>query len=253
MPSHEYVCFNIERANAVFSKQLGSLWGGYDALQPLERALYAVFCAQAAGQQREAWKMIERLAFSFKEGQVSESGQLISEHTADTSGTDELLKKYADLPEIKLIEQLHAHTINVFVGVLALARKKGRLMHANFLWLKPVNRTLWYALCGQGGQCPYWEAAGPWAHAQIEQLMGKRITVPMVIGAIEALRDTMSREHWIDPGEYSQEYQQKMVQAANAMLDDAARQQGQGGRQGNGGGLRHAQKNNRRNTAEDEP
>lgn len=219
MPSYRYVCFHVERANGTFTQQLGPLWAGAKALPPLERALFAVFCTQAAGKQGEAWKMIEQLAFSFKEGPRDKSGKLTSPHYANTKGTDELLAKYAALPAIKEIEALHAHAINVMTAALALARKKGRLMHSNFLWLKPVNRTLWYALCGQGGQSAYWEAAGPWAHAQVEQLMGKRITTPMVAGAIEAMRDTMSREHWIDPGEYSEAAQQRLVQEANAALD----------------------------------
>jgi hypothetical protein len=114
---------------------------------------------------------------------------------------------------------MHAHQINVLVATLKAARKKGRLMHSNFLWLKPVNRTLWYALCGQGGQSPYWEASGAWAHAEVEVLMGRKITVPMVAGAVEALRQLMSLEHWIHPGEYSEEAQRRQVTEANALID----------------------------------
>lgn len=219
LPSHRYVLLHLDRANEAFAKQLGPQWAGPETLPPLERALFAALCAQANGAQDKAWKMIEQLAFSFKEGERDKQGKLVTPHHANTEGTDKLLKEYANTPVIQAIEQLHAHTINVMVATLKAARKKGRLMHSNFLWLKPVNRTLWYGLCGQGGQSFYWEAAGAWAHAEIEELMGKKIIVPMVAGAVEALRELMSREHWIDPGEFSEAAQQRQVAEANAMLD----------------------------------
>ncbi|MDH4602482.1 MULTISPECIES: secretion/conjugation apparatus DotM-related subunit [Pseudomonas syringae group] len=220
LPSHRYVCFHVDRANALFSSQMGPLFTGPKALPPLERALYAALCAQAAGKSGECWKMIEQLGFSFQEGQRDASGKLSSPHYANVKGTDELLAKYENHPSVTAVIARHAHVINVMTALLHAARGKGRLMHANFLWLKPVNRGLWYALCGEGGQCPYWEASGPWAHAQIEELMGSKIVVPMVAGAVNELREVMSREHWIDPGKYSEESQKQLVAAANAQLSE---------------------------------
>lgn len=219
LPSNRYVLLHLDRANDTFAKQLGPQWSGHESLPPLERALFAAFCAQANAAQEKAWKLIEQLAFTFKEGELDKNGKLLTPHYADTAGVDELLAQYASTPVIKGIEQMHAHVINVMVAALKAARKKGRLMHSNFLWLKPVNRELWYALCGQGGQSAYWEAAGPWAHAEIEELMGKKIVVPMVAGAVEALRELMSREHWTDPAEFSEAAQQRLVTEANALLD----------------------------------
>jgi intracellular multiplication protein IcmP len=219
MPHYRYVVYDVMRANALFTKQLGGYWKGADALPPLEKALYAVFVTQGNGKQEEAWAFVKQLAFSFREGKYDAQGKLITPHTANTKGMDELIAKYGKHPQALAIIERHAHTLNVMSETLAWARKKGRLMHANFLWLKPVNRTLWYTLCGQGGQCPYWEAAGPWAHAQVERIIGKRLETPMVLGAIEEMRRTMAMEHWIEPGEYSEEHQQKLVTDANAKLD----------------------------------
>lgn len=227
LPAYRYVAYNTSRANALFTKQLGPIWEGVDKLPPLEKALFAVFCTQAAGKQGEAWKMIEQLAFSFKEGERDNQGKLVTPHYANTSGTEKLLEKYGEIPAIRQIQDIHAHKYNVMFAALALARKKGRLLHANFLWLKPVNRTLWYVLCGQGGQSAYWEAAGQWAHHQVEELMGKKIITPMVAGAIEAMRDNLSKEHWIDPGKYSEAEQQRLVLEANRLLDEARQEKSQ--------------------------
>jgi len=228
LPSYRYVIFDYEQANAVFAKQLGELWRGHAKLPPLEKALYAAFCAQACGDQGVAWKMVEQLAFSFKEGKRDANGKLITPHHANIKGTDELLEKYANRPAIVDIQNRHAHIVNVMFSTLALARRKGRLTHANFLWLKPVNRTLWYALCGQGGQVPFYEAAGPWAHLLVEEHAGRKLNRPMVAGAVHALKDTMSREHWIDPCEYSEEHQRKLVAEANELLKAAGNKAGGG-------------------------
>ena len=232
LPSYRYVALHIDKANEVFAKQLGPLWSGVENLPPLEKGLYAIICTQAAGENGKAWKMIEQLAFTFKEGQRDAAGKLVTPHSADLRGVDELLEEYAGRPAIKQIQAAHAHTYNVLSSTLALARKKGRLMHANLLWMRPVNPTLWYVICGQGGQTAYWEHAGPWAHAQVEQLMGRKITVPMVAGAVEAFRDTMSREHWIDPGDYSEEAQKKLVVEANELLTKEAEKARTRGRPG---------------------
>lgn len=219
MPHHRYVSMHVDKANDAFTAQLGPLWEGVDALPPLEKALFAAFCAQAAGKQKEAWSMIEQLAFTFKEGERDKSGKLTTPHFANTQGVQALLDKYFKTAKIQAAIDLHAYSYNVITAALAACRTKGRLMHSNFLWLKPVNRTLWYALCGQGGQSAYWEAAGPWAHGQIEELMGSKVVVPMVAGAVYALRDTMSREHWVDPGQYSEEAQKQIVRDANDKLN----------------------------------
>lgn len=233
LPHFKYVVFDVEKADETFSTQLGKLWEGHDKLPPLEKALFAIFVTQGNGQQAEAWKMVEQIAFSWRQGTLDAAGNMLTPHYADTKGVDELIAKYGNHPKVKSIIGKHAHTICVMTELLAWARAKGRLMHANFLWLKPVNRTLWYALCGQGGQSAYWEAAGPWAHAQVESLMGKRIVTPMVLGAIEAMKDLMSKEHWIDPGEYSEAAQQRRVKEANEQIDaEREKQRQRGGRPG---------------------
>ena len=220
LPHYRYVGLHVERAEAVFTKQLGGLWQGSKGLPPLERALFAALCAHIAGEIDDCWKMINQLAFSFNEGTWDEAkGKLVSPHYADTKGTDELLEKYENHFAVKRIVKNHAHTVNVYSNVLDAARKKGRITHANFLWLRPVNHLLWYALQGRGGQCPYWEAAGAWAHEQVEKRIGKKIVNPMTAGAVLAFKDLMSKEHWIDPGEYSEEAQRRLVAEANALLE----------------------------------
>lgn len=219
IPSHQYVLFNAKKATEAFTAQLGPLWAGPEKLPPLLKALYAIFITQGAGDQAEAYKMASQIAFTWVEGEVDERGNLKTPHRANTSGVDELIKKHGKHPKITEIVNRHAHTYNVLVELLAWARTKGRLYNSNFGWVRPVNRTLFFAIIDQGAQCPFWESAGLWAHAQIERRSNKRIVQPMVAGAVIAMRDVMSREHWIDPGEYSEEFQRNLVLKANALLE----------------------------------
>ena len=56
-----------------------------------------------------------------------------------------------------------------------------------FLWLKPMDRRLWYMLNCVGRQTPYSEAGGPFAHWRAEKVMGRRCLVPMIDEAIKGL------------------------------------------------------------------
>lgn len=222
LPHYRYTALNLPRANKTFSEQLGPLWAGSISLPPMERGLYAAFCAQAAGDAGEAMKLINQMAFSFVEAQYDSAWNPTTPHHCDITGADDLIAKYESRADIKAVAAMHAHRYNVIYGVLDLARSNGRLFHSNFLWLRPVNRTLFILLCSHGGQCPYWEVAGLWAHYQVEHLMKKKLLKPAVASAVYAFMDTMAKEHWIEPGDYSEDAQRRMVEDANKTIREAS-------------------------------
>lgn len=224
MPHHNYVAIDLDACHDTFAKQLGERWNGYKSLPPLEKALYAILCAQMSSKQTEAWKMIEQVAFSWREGTFDAKGKMLTPHYANIAGCDAMVAKYGNTQAIKDIEGLHFHKYNVLQAMLTAARKKGRLMHSNLMWLRPTDKVLWNVLCSNGGQVPYWEAAGPWAHAQVEELTGRAIAVPMVAGAVIAMKTLMSREHWIDPAEHGEEAQQRLVTEANEVIENAKKE-----------------------------
>jgi len=71
--------------------------------------------------------------------------------------------------------------------MLVLARKEGVLATADFLWLKPTDRLLWFMLNSVGRQTAFAEVSGPFAHWNVEQAMGRRLMVPMVEEAVNGL------------------------------------------------------------------
>lgn len=224
LPHYRYTALNLARANKVFADQLGPIWKGAEHLPPMERGLYAAFCAQAAGEAADAMKLINQMAFSWVEAKYDDKWNPVTPHHLDTTGMDELIAKYESHPDIQRVIQTHAHVYNVLYGVLDLARSNGRLFHSNFGWLRPVNTILFFHLCSHGGQCSYWENAGIWAHYQIEEQQGKRLIKPRVFGAVYDFYNILSKEHWIDPGEYSEDSQRREVEEANKLLREAAQE-----------------------------
>lgn len=58
---------------------------------------------------------------------------------------------------------------------------------AEFLWLKPVDRPLWFMLNNVGRRTAFTEVAGPMAHWLAEKVIGRKLIVPMVNQATTAL------------------------------------------------------------------
>lgn len=72
-------------------------------------------------------------------------------------------------------------------SLLEFARQDGVLPSAEFLWLKPLDRRLWFLLNCVGRQTPFAEIAGAFAHWKAEKEFGKPLTVPMVEEAVNGL------------------------------------------------------------------
>ena len=170
-----------DKANRVFSQQLGALWEGQDKLPPHIKALFAVFVARAEHEPEVARNYLKKLAISAAKGQI------------DYSETEELLKKY--YPKSKpthLIEKRHAYVATVMTSMLEVARTDGVLASADFLWLKPVDRRMWQTLNNVGRSVTPCEVAGIYAHWLVEKQLLRPIAVPMVEQATKALVYSMS-------------------------------------------------------------
>jgi intracellular multiplication protein IcmP len=97
------------------------------------------------------------------------------------------MKKYQNTELVQDIVVKHAYMLSVLGALLVAARLDGVVPSSEFLWLKPVDRRLWYMLNSMGRQTPYVEVGGPFAHWRAEKEMGRRSLVPMIDEAIKAL------------------------------------------------------------------
>ena len=75
--------------------------------------------------------------------------------------------------------------------MLKIARSDGVLATAEFLWVKPVDRELWYMLNSVGRQTAVVEVSGCFAHWLAEVKLGAAIKTPMVKQAVDALQEAL--------------------------------------------------------------
>jgi len=171
----------VKRPDAmrIFSKQLGPHWHGTDYLPNHARALFAVFAARVNRDAKTARVLLDQFNLSFEAGKL------------DFSGVDKALKKYINHGDIKKVLDQHAFQYTVMASMLEKARQDGVVATADFLWLKPTDRTLWYILNSVGRQVAVAEVAGIFAHWKAEKELGRPLRVPMVLEAVNGLELTI--------------------------------------------------------------
>lgn len=161
-------------ANKMFALQLGPLWAGPDKLPLHIKALFAIFAARINADTKTAQNLLAQLSAS-------------SVKKLDYSGVNELLKKHWNTKGVQRVVQSHAYVLTVMASMLVGAREDGVQASADFLWLKPIDRRLWYTLNTVGRQTPFIEVAGIFAHWVAEKEAGVALRVPMIDEATKAL------------------------------------------------------------------
>ncbi|KGP62554.1 phosphoesterase [Legionella norrlandica] len=176
LPGEEMTA-GIRRGDAkrIFTMQLGPYWDGFERFSPQAYALSAVFMARMNRDRDAANHILKVLDKTFVNGKP------------DFSVARPILKKYENTELVQEVVSKHAYMLTVIASLLEAAREDGVVPSSEFLWLKPVDRRLWYMLNCVGRQTPFAEVAGPFAHWKAEKEMGRRSLVPMIDEAIKAL------------------------------------------------------------------
>lgn len=164
-----------DEATRVFSLQMGKYWTNADDLNVYTKALFAIFAAKANHDRSAAMDLLNQIAASALLGRL------------DFSGVQELLDKYKNSKLVQKVVSKHAYVLTALASLLELARRDGVLATAEFLWLKPVDRKLWYMLNNIGRQTAFVEVAGPFSHWLAERAIGHKLLMPMVEPAVNGL------------------------------------------------------------------
>jgi intracellular multiplication protein IcmP len=162
-------------AYRLLSLQLGPKWYGAEKLPPYLKALFAIFAAKINGDKNSAESMLDQIAISSQGKQFN------------FNGIDELMHKYLNSKKVVKIISLHGYVTTVFASMLVGARSAGVLATAEFLWLKPIDRRMWYMLNSVGRQTAVAEISGAFAHWLAEKKLGLPLTAPMVEEAVRGL------------------------------------------------------------------
>jgi intracellular multiplication protein IcmP len=180
---NDKVVAKLRRGEAynLFVLQLGGLWTRPEKLPIHVKALFAIFCACAHHDRGHATKLLHQISES-----ASVTGKL------NFAGAEELFNKYLDSKLTKKVLKRHAYLLPVMSSMLELARTDGVLASSEFLWLKPLDRKLWYMLNSVGRQTAVPEISGPFAHWLAERKLGRALKVPMVEEAVNGLEAALA-------------------------------------------------------------
>ncbi len=177
-------------AHKLLTMQLGPVWTNAADLPIHIQALVIIFIARAERERDVANNLLAQIARSAGGGKL------------DFSGVSDLMKsKYAHSRIIQWLEQRHAYVYTLLASLLEIARSDGVLATAEFLWLKPVDRRLWYVLNSVGRQTAVVEIAGAHAHWLTEKKVGRSLRTPMVVEAVKALEANMLDTLYVHKGD----------------------------------------------------
>ena len=196
LPAYGRAWLDEGKALAVLQAQLGPVFVGFETLSPGRRALAAAFLAYAAGEKKECVGILDAIANSYTE----KDGKAVCRILERSDFAKRLIKPWERHQVVLSEKSITRHTsyeLPWFMALLTRARQKGVLASSQFLWLRPLDRALWYALNQCGGRAAWAEAFAAWAHYSAEEKAGQALHEPHVVPAVVSLRDSLSGQGWM--------------------------------------------------------
>ena len=185
-----------EKTLRVLTEQLGKHFEGYEGLSPCRRALAVAFLAYAGGDKKGCVALLDAVSLSYREENEQASCPLLE----DDDFTNKLKKqweRHASVLNEKCLSIHASYELPWFMALLYRARQKGVLASSQFLWLRPLDRPLWYALNQCGGRAAWAEGFAPWAHYTAEEKERKTLTKPHVAPAVASFREALTAQGWL--------------------------------------------------------
>lgn len=180
---------------SAFVEQIGAAYDGLKKLPIHAQALAVAFDLHRTCDKRSQ-EMKESLAEIWSLNPRAEA----------EAKTAELLAPYLDdrraVEGIESVMGRHAFVNTALLGLFEEAKKRGRggvLACAEILWVKKIDRTLWYTLQNAGRHAYFIEGAGSRAHYLVEKTAQRAIDEPQVSGAVEGLEAYLRKHGLVAP------------------------------------------------------
>ncbi|MDD5586217.1 MAG: hypothetical protein PHY92_04580 [Alphaproteobacteria bacterium] len=176
-----------EKVRRAFLLQLGPRWQGSANLPLYISALFAAFAMKGVQKREEAEALLGRMAQSWS----PEKGFVMEDQLA--AEIKKIVRDPAIGGEALKIANRYAYRTTAMLGVLKWARFVGGVLApAQYLWLRGVDRSLWYPLNNLGRRSFHSEGAGALAHFMAEEAAAKPLPIPRVDTAIVALNQYLA-------------------------------------------------------------
>lgn len=194
-----------QKARAALTKQLGERWTGPASASPVARLLFTVFALHLAERRDDALQILGQASACVSDAKHDgENGptEALSLSAALISQVDRFFAENMSANQktaaLKIVAR-HAYVSTALMALLTAARiEAGVMAPAQFVWLKLVDRNLWYALHSLGYEIegigryihpnPRIEALGARDHWAAERLAGRPILKPNFDESVVALR-----------------------------------------------------------------
>ncbi|PSU89775.1 hypothetical protein [Photobacterium kishitanii] len=98
-----------------------------------------------------------------------------------------IIKTFQNDQKIKSVIKIHAYDYTVIASLIEEARKGGKLPSCMSLWLKTVDRNLFYVFNNLGRQVGWIECLGFWAHYMAEKSTNAPFPYPKIENGIDGI------------------------------------------------------------------
>ena len=186
-----------DTAQYAFTQQLGEPWHGYDKAPTYIQVLCFLFYINAK-RDKNSRKLKEEFTLIWSQNKPEIAAKKSIIRLKELTKKDDKFKKIIDKNA-----SIHAYTNTALYKLLDWARKNGGVFaSAEFRWLKPIDRTLWYVLNNCGRRAFHIEGAGAISHFHAEHILKQALSEPHVDEAVDGLEDYLDGQGLMDLEEF---------------------------------------------------
>ena len=194
---------DMDAAHDAFEKQLGEPWMGVDRAPTYVKALIIVFFYNAK-RDKKARDIKEQVAIAYSSQKDAEIKKTIDALYEKAKKEDKFM------PLVDKYMSKHAYTNTAMFRLLRWARDQGGVLaSAEFRWLKPIDRTLWYVLNNTGRRAFHTEGAGAVSHFHAEKIVGGPLSEPHVDQAVDGIDEYLEDQGLTDLDAFFEKNQQE--------------------------------------------
>ena len=183
-----------ERLDGPHQKRSGRRWSktlGFqvvDLLEDADRQQSICFPDRFSAQGKALYALLSAYAFGGAEGKKDYDlacAQLSRTAAGQPNGLPNLTVaqwlygKYRMNSSARALFAIHHWEYTYLFALFRLAKKNGKATHTDWIWLRPLDRILWYALNAVGRATPHAEAAAVFCMVDYESQCAKNKRLPL--------------------------------------------------------------------------
>ena len=167
---------DIIKLQVELSNSLGSIWINIYNEPSYIKVLIYIFSVKITKKYKKTNNLLKNISskFDFKKKDI-----FINDINKKLYYYHEIITQYS---------KYHYYTNTVVINMYYYAKKRGIFSSSEFLWLKIIDRNLWYALNSLGRKTPFIEGSIIVSHWNIEFLLKKKVIIPFMEEVIFAIK-----------------------------------------------------------------